>query len=1617
MVVNIPPKETVELWGQLSSKADSSVRILPRTEDWLPEGMHVECAELVDCGEAAQRVHLSLSNSSRAVVTLKANHVLAELHQDRKSNHVLEAVVGPCCETTVSIDGVNVTGLVDSGSQVTVIAESFYRNNLSHHPLEQLTPAIDIVGAGGQAVPYLGVVAVTLALPKEVGGTTDSVNTYAVVCPDTKLSARAPVIVGTNTLRLLAKACDGKTSFPMRCEVAFAYQEASGSVSGRLCPVRLLGHGITIQPHDILEVRGVTRRGIHLTRDAVLVQEPTETALPAGLKVLSSKAPAGSLPRVRVTLCNDSDEVIKVKSGRVIADLFTIQEEYALANVIQQLHAQEEGDPNSPPAPGGESTTTAPDDLKSRLRFGDDADATWQEHFTARLLTFADVFNLAEFDIGKTDVVHDIDLTPGPAIRDRPRPVPPQDLEELRQHIQQLLDANIIKPSTSPFASPIVLVRKKNGSLRMCVDYRKINARTVRDSYALPKIEDLFMTLGKSQYFTSLDLSKAYYQVPLSERAKKISAFVTPFGLYEFERLSFGLVNAPMTFQRLMEQCFRDMNLVELIIFLDDLLVHAETLEELEERTIKVLQRLRRYKLKLDPDKCVFCAKEVKHLGFLISGKGLRPDPEKVEALTSWPIPKTVREVKAFIGFSGYYRRHVSHFSHLVKPLHDLTAGYIPRGTQKKGSKKGTLTLSSDISHLWTDVHQQAFEEVIRVLTSEPLLGVADKSRPFQLHCDASGSGLGAVLYQEQGGKTKVIAYASRGLNKTEVNYPAHKREFLALKWAMVDKFHDYLIGAKVTVVTDNNPLCYVLKGARLDATSHRWLAALSLYDFDLRYKRGPTHTDADGLSRRPQPEPEDDPEYQDILQKTQFILERAKQFDATISKEAVTALMTAKGVSLPVPCMKHEVYKSGRAEKKAKVWAEQGNPSKDSSGFIPAVEQLAKTPELIPDDVLTPSQDDLQSLSMTDWRKFQLADKTLKVVIDHVQRSRKLDLTTLPVVTPELRAYAREQDRLEMKDGVLHRRVTEDNGSVRYQLVVPVSHQKQAMYGVHEGLFHIHLESALQQARLRFFWPFMARDLERKIKKCGRCIRKGAKPQKAPMQSIETTFPLELLSIDYLTIEVKGQKQNILVVMDHFTKFGTALLTKDQTAKTVAKSLWTNFFMVYGFPKRILSDQGRDFESSLIKELCQVAGIQKCRTTPYHPAGNPVERWNRTLIQMLRSLEEDKKVDWRKSLPAVVHAYNCCIHSSTGYSPYFLFFGRHPRLPIDIAFGIDLDSSGKQSPRQYVKGLKRSLTEAYSAARQNMNKAALKNKARYDASAWAAELEEGDRVLIRRLGPRITGKVCDRWEKEIYRVLSKSSDIPVYTVQQENGQGPIRTLHRNLLLPIGALDGENQMESPQPHTTVRPSEDSKDVQTNSFEEEESGEEPCWDINIQYPPNNLRATAPEFIPRQTLETADDAFTQRDQESGNPEHLEESEAVPTSPRTEPTGVDSHTRSEEDSDQVEEQGVGVTIHPDMEPVHADVSSDEEEEVPAAVVESDTDESVPEVEEQRPPLRRSTRERRPVDRLNLTHVVQNRGDFEHWAGVLQSNRASMLESIKSVQSSLERINQMLLQNIHSL
>ena len=460
----------------------------------------------------------------------------------------------------------------------------------------------------------------------------------------------------------------------------------------------------------------------------------------------------------------------------------------------------------------------------------------------------ARVFSKDDMDMGRTNLVrHQIKLTDPVPFKEAYRRIPPQMYDEVKAHIQEMLDLGAIRPSNSPWASAIVLVRKKDGRLRFCIDSRKLNNRTVKDAYSLPRIESILDSLGGAQIFSTLDLKAGYWQVEMAEECKAYTAFTCgSLGFYECDTMPFGATNAPATFQRLMHDCLGELNMNWCIVYLDDIIIFSDTKEEHLKRLEAVFQKLCAAGLKLKPSKCFFFKEEIEYLGHVVSGKGISTNPKKIEAVSKWPTPRTVYDVRSFLGFVGYYRRFIKNFSRITKPIREVITGL--ENQSKRAAKKTYME--------WTDAADTAFEHLKAMCVSTPILAYPNYQLPFTLHTDSSTDGLGAVLYQKQDGKMRVIAYASRSVSKAEANYPAHKLEFLALKWAVCEKFHEYLYGSKpFEVFTDNNPLTYVLTSAKLGACGQRWVAKLANYNFSIKYRCGVSNTEADALSRIKWPE------------------------------------------------------------------------------------------------------------------------------------------------------------------------------------------------------------------------------------------------------------------------------------------------------------------------------------------------------------------------------------------------------------------------------------------------------------------------------------------------------------------------------------------------------------------------------------------------------------------------------------------------------------------------------------------------------------------------------------------------------------------------------------------
>ena len=357
-------------------------------------------------------------------------------------------------------------------------------------------------------------------------------------------------------------------------------------------------------------------------------------------------------------------------------------------------------------------------------------------------------FALHDLDLGRTaKTKHRIPMFNEGTFKLPYHRIPPAMYDEVRKHLQEMLALDAIRVSQSPYASPVVLIRKPNGQIRFCIDFRKLNSKTKRDAYALPRINEMFDSLYGARWFSSLDIKSAYWQVEVEEANKEKTAFtVGPLGFYECNRMPFGLSNAPATFQRLMENCLGDMNMQSCLIYLDDIVVFSRTYEEHIERLKKVFERLVEAGLKLSSAKCNLFQKELKYLGHIVSPESIATDPKKVECVREWPVPQNLKQLQSFLGFVGYYRRFIKDFSKISRPLYDLFKGN--GGGKKKGKHKQQL-----ITFHWSEVHQAAFDKLVSMCCKAPVLAYADYSKPFLVHTDASLDGLGAVLYQEQEGK------------------------------------------------------------------------------------------------------------------------------------------------------------------------------------------------------------------------------------------------------------------------------------------------------------------------------------------------------------------------------------------------------------------------------------------------------------------------------------------------------------------------------------------------------------------------------------------------------------------------------------------------------------------------------------------------------------------------------------------------------------------------------------------------------------------------------------------------------------------------------------------------
>jgi len=964
----------------------------------------------------------------------------------------------------------------------------------------------------------------------------------------------------------------------------------------------------------------------------------------------------------------------------------------------------------------------------------------------ALLKNYCDIFSKSKSDIGSTDLKLKLNLKDETPVYVAYRKIPKPLYQEVKNHLNDLLTNGWIKQSYSSFASPMVCVRKKDNSLRLCIDYREVNQKIIPDRMPLPRMTDIIENLGGQSWFSTLDLSKAYHQGYMHEDSQHITAFSTPWALLEWSRIPIGLNNAPPSFQRYINKCLDDLLDKICSAYLDDILAYGKTFDQHLENLEKLFTRLRKHGFKLNPDKCDLFRRKVKYLGKIISSDGYQDDPAKTEALNSLLVtPTTIGDLRKILGFIGYYRSSIKDFSRKVKPLYDLLSQPKPIDKSRSNASKKTLGQKSSkekITH-WLPEHKGIILDIIEYLKSPEVMGYPDFEKPFVIHCDASETGLGAVLYQEHNDQLKVVSYASRTLTPAEKNYYLHsgKLEFLALKWSITEKFREYLYyGPYFTVFTDNNPLSYVLSSAKLNATGMRWIAELADFNFVIKYRSGKENIDADYLSRAP-------------------ITEYIKSCNSVIDQSSIHTLFLEK-----------------------------------QSSNLPHVNINVNAVEYLD----TPSN--FHNIEDAKLSLRQQTDSIISPIYNSVSSESKIKSHDFKPLSRKSKMLCRFYDKLFINEkGVLIKK------GIFNQVVLPQVYKDLVFEELHCNLGHLGADKVLDLSKKRFYWPGMAADIFNFVRKKCKCIisKKPNLSVKAPLVNITSTEPFELISIDYLHLDKsKGGYEYLLVVIDHFTRFVQAYPTKNKSAKSAADKIFNDFILNFGYPKRIHHDLGAEFNNTLFKSLRHLSGIKQSHTTPYHPMGNgQCERFNRTIINMLKTLPSNFKLNWHLHVKKLTHAYNSTANKSTGFSPFYLIFGREARLPIDQIFNLEANTlkPNQLSHAQFVNNWKDTMKQAFEIVQKHTDNMKSKSKIHYDKNIYGNELKPGDKVLIKNFEKGGTGKLRNYWDDKIYIVRQKRDNLPVFEVELEKGgNNKIKTLHRNLLYKC------NDLNLTQSHTKIQ---------------------------------------------------------------------------------------------------------------------------------------------------------------------------------------------------------------------
>ena len=1032
------------------------------------------------------------------------------------------------------------------------------------------------------------------------------------------------------------------------------------------------------------------------------------------------------------------------------------------------------------------SDVSVPEHLQDLFdRSTKDLNESVKERIADLLHKFEESFSRNEWDIGVTSLAeHSIKTGDADPIKQPPRRVPLAFADKEKQAVEDMKAKGVIRNSVSPWASPICLVSKKDGGVRLCVDYRKVNELVKPDGFPLPRIQDCLDAVAGSRWFSTFDLTSGYYQIPLKKEDIPKSAFVCKYGHFEMTRMPFGLNS---TFQRTMELALHGLQWVTCLIYIDDIVVFGRSFDEHISRVQEVLERIKQAGLKLKPDKSNLFQTSVLFLGHVVSGDGVQPSPVNIAKVVDWPRPKTAKQVKQFVALGSYYRRFVKDFATLVRPMVELT---------KKGKK-----------FIWSTDCEESFEKLEKELTSSHIMGYPlNDAGEFILDVDASDLGIGGILHQVQGERERVIAYASRALNKAERNYCITEKELLAVRF-FIEYFRQYLLGRKFRVRIDHQALIWLFKLKEPRGKIARWIEILSHYDFSIEYRPGNKQAHCDALSRCENPRECDCPE-QDTSEPLKCgpckkCLKRAQDMlHEGILKDI--ALYSSKSDDLKDNLNKKDNKEVARVTSQQREQEYQVRKCSEFSG--PSGSDLPGPSTSDRSEVSLIGEDESHSLTSTtvgiisadELRRYQNEDQDLALMVQSKSVGVKPSRQDMVTKSPACRHYWILWDSLVLLNGILYKKFLKRDRTGEYlQLLVPSALKKDILCQMHNSLLAGHLgrKKTKQKTLQRYYWYNLKEDVNLHIHKCDVC-EADKKPNKVPraaLGSLPAGAPGDCLATDYLgpfPVTAQGNRY-ILLLTDHFSKFVEIIPVPDMTAEVCASKILNEYISRWGCPLSIHSDQGRTYESKVFKELCRMLEIRKTRTSVRNPKGNgQSERFNRTLLRMIKAYLCDEQEEWDLHLGCLAGAYRATPHEATKMTPNLMTMGREVRLPAELVFGSSSTPQGDDitSYGDYVDLLRSRMQHAHEVARKYLGMSAKRSKDIYDTKVAVNRFEKGDYVWClneaRKVG--VAPKLQHTYHGP-FLVLEKVNDANFVIQMDKDGKKVL--LHHDKLKPY---EGEN---------------------------------------------------------------------------------------------------------------------------------------------------------------------------------------------------------------------------------